>query len=318
MGVKCNSNIVEDLFNKLTIDIDVTNVPGYINHYYVQSEDDYMKRKINRHRDDIAEYRTIETDIFTKCNNITNMNILKYSSIIEKLMEIKSFGFIIIRNVNCSETNKLWIKCYESIRRFYNNKIIIIDDNSNMEYVTNYNTINTIIIKSEFPKRGEFLPYYYYLKNNLFKRAVVLHDSMEIVKYYDYDNITKYKNYTRLFLFGNASYSHDIEYFKDMCDMIKNGNLVYKYHLNNIKTLIGCFGVCYVIDWKFLNIIENKYNISNLIKFIDTRPKRKTLERFLSCLFEYERQKSFITCNDIFGNIHHNKNEYINKTYHGR
>ena len=27
---------------------------------------------------------------------------------------------------------------------------------------------------------------------------------MEIVKYYDYDNITKYKNYTRLFLFGNA------------------------------------------------------------------------------------------------------------------
>ena len=62
-----------------------------------------------------------------------------------------------------------------------------------------------------------------------------------------------------------------------MCDMIKNGNLVYKYHLNNIKTLIGCFGICYVIDWKFLNIIENKYNISNLIKLIDTRPKRMTL-----------------------------------------
>jgi hypothetical protein len=77
-------------------------------------------------------------------------------------------------------------------------------------------------IKSEFPKRGEFLPYYYYYKHNFFNRAIVLHDSMEIVQYYDYNNIkntitnnSKYKNYTRLFSFGNSAYNIDINYFKD-------------------------------------------------------------------------------------------------------
>ena len=47
-----------------------------------------------------------------------------------------TIGFIILRHVNNKETSIYWKKCYESIRRFYKeNQIMIIDDNSNYEYI---------------------------------------------------------------------------------------------------------------------------------------------------------------------------------------
>jgi hypothetical protein len=278
-----------------------------------------MKRKINRNRDDIAAARSFDNEIFNEYNNITNTNILNYSSIIYNIIDTEStFGFILLRYVNSHETNKAWIECYNSIRQFYNNKIIIIDDNSNKDFLTDHSLINTIVINSEFHKRGEFLPYYYYIKNNYFSRAVVIHDSMKIKKYYDFMNIPNYKNYTRLFSFPNNSYIQDIEYFKDMTKLIKHGDKLYSFHTKNIKSMIGCFGVCYVIDYEFINDVEKKYNITNLINFIDTRKKRMTLERFLSCLFEFIRGKSFITPVHLFGSIFTNKNEYVEKTFYGR
>ena len=210
------------------------------------------------------------------------------------------------------------ISLYNSIRKYYNNKIVIIDDNSDLKFLTSIDMINTSIINSEHSRRGELLPYYYYITSKFFSRAVILHDSMEIVKYYDFMNIPNYKNYTRLFSFSNAAYMIDIEYFKEMSNYIKDGGNLYKYHVNNIKNLVGCFGVCYVIDYDFLQHIQYKYNITNLIKFVDSRKKRMTLERFLSCLFEYDKGKSFITRIDIFGDIHKNTGANIKKYYYGR
>ncbi len=315
------TNDMDKLFGELYIE-DIKNVPAYINHYYVQSKEDYLLRKINRGRDDNNEKRQMEKNIFEKYNDIDNTNLEKYSNnILHVLNDIKTFGFIILRCVNSEETNKSWIRCYKSIRKFYNNKIIIIDDNSDQKYITNIEYYNTTIINSEFPRRGELLPYYYYIKNHFFTRAVVIHDSMEIIKYFDFMNINlqnKFNNYSRLFSFDNNCYQIDIEFFKEMTTYIKNGHALYKYHLANKTKLIGCFGVCFVIDYNFLQDIENKYNISNLVNFVDNRKKRMNLERFLSCLFEYDRGKSFITPNDIFGNIHKNNNSYIKKYFYGR
>ena len=325
MNNKCSRKNLDginfnELVNELYIDSDINIVPGYINHYYIQGSDDYINRKVNRLRDDISAAREYDENILKMYNNINNNNIINYSkNIINMIEDIKTFGFIIIRYVNSPQTNQLWINCYNSIRRFYNNMIIIIDDNSNPEFLTEYNTINTKIIKSEFPRRGEFLPYYYFIKNKFFFRAIVLHDSMILNKYYDFNNINiKYKNYTRLFSFPSSSYNTDIEHFKEMCSFVKNGQQIYKYHTINLKSLIGCFGVCYVIDYDFLITIQKKYNIINLINYIDTRRKRMCLERFLSCLFEYYRGKSFITSKDLFGNILSNNNEYITKHFFGR
>ena len=86
---------------------------------------------------------------------------------------MSTIGFIILRYVNSEITNKYWIMCYNSIRKYYpENKILIIDDNSNKSFITNEKLYKTLIINSEYPQRGELLPYYYYLYNKLFDTAV--------------------------------------------------------------------------------------------------------------------------------------------------
>ena len=299
----------------------INELPCYINHYIVQSKEDYINRKIKRTRDDINQFRENNLDILTHYNTITNNNLLYYMKTIYYMIEICqfTFGFIMIRYVNSISTNEMWKVCYNSIRKFYNNLIVIIDDNSLPEYLTNIETFNCIVVKSEFPKSGELLPYYYYIKTKYFDRAVVIHDSMKINKYYDFNNISNYKNYTRLFSFNNAAYKIDIDFFKEASTYLNHGSILYQYHLNNINHLIGCFGICYVIDYKYIIDIENKYKISNLVNFINTRPKRQTLERFLSCLFEMERSiNKYNTCIDIFGCIFNNNNSIIEKYFFSR
>ena len=93
-------------------------------------------------------------------------------------------GFIILRHVNNNITNEYWKECYKCIKNIYpNNRILIIDDNSDDNYVSDIPLYNSMIIKSEYPKRGEFLPYYYFLKTKFCDTAVILHDSIFIKKY---------------------------------------------------------------------------------------------------------------------------------------
>ena len=82
-----------------------------------------------------------------------------------------TIGFIVLRHVNNELTNKYWIYSYHCIRKFYpENFIIIIDDNSDYKYITDEKLYKTKIINSEFPKRGELLPYYYFLFSS-FKKS---------------------------------------------------------------------------------------------------------------------------------------------------
>ena len=142
---------------------------------------------------------------------------------------------------------------------------------------------------------------------------------MKFNKYYNFTNIPHYKNFTRVFSFGNNAYKIDIDYFKDASNYLRNGSNLYQYHTNNINRLIGCFGVCYVIDYNYLIDIEKKYHISNLVNYIDTRQKRQTLERLLSCLFEMDRSTNrFDTRTDILGSIFGNNNSIIEKHFFGR
>ena len=93
---------------------------------------------------------------------------------------MNSFGFIITRHINSEITNFYWNQSLKLLRTFYpETKIVIIDDNSNEQYIKSFfNYENIEIIKSEFPGRGELLPYYYFIKNKFFENAVILHDSI--------------------------------------------------------------------------------------------------------------------------------------------
>ena len=104
---------------------------------------------------------------------------------------MNSFGFIITRHVNSELTNRYWNQCVKLIRTHYPfRKIIVIDDNSNYNFVkADHDYKNTEIIQSEYPQRGELLPYIYFLRHQWFNNAIILHDSVFIHKRISFEKI---------------------------------------------------------------------------------------------------------------------------------
>ena len=104
-----------------------------------------------------------------------------------------TYGFIITRHVNSNKTNLYWNECVKRIRQFYPKKeIIVIDDNSNEEFVKDFNNLDNIrFIKSEFNGAGELLPYYYLHKHKFFPAAVIIHDSVFFQKKINFDLLSK-------------------------------------------------------------------------------------------------------------------------------
>ena len=199
-----------------------------------------------------------------------------------------NWGFIILRHVSNNNHDKLWIENYYSIRKLYKNKkIIIIDDNSNYNYVSKINLHNTIIIDSEYKKRGELLPYYYYLKYKWFDCAVIIHDSCFINKKLNIE----IEDYISLMHF--VKHSHDNIYNETrIIKSLNNYNGLLEFY--NKKEWNGCFGGMSIITYSYLNYINEKHNLKNLINHIKNRDDRKSFERVLACILDYNNKDSSI------------------------
>ena len=159
-----------------------------------------------------------------------------------------SFGFIITRHVNSKNTNKYWNHTVKILRTLYpNTKIIIIDDNSNKAFVkAHFNYKNVEIIKSEFPGRGELLPYYYYIKNKFFENAIILHDSVFFHKRINFNAL----NGTKVLpLWHFNSDKENIINSQRITKTLINPYILDEKLKNDIKigmpeeTWYGCFGV---------------------------------------------------------------------------
>ena len=220
---------------------------------------------------------------------------------------MSDIGFIILRHVNSEYTNQYWIHCYDCIRKYYReNKILIIDDDSNYDYITEKKLYNTTIIQSEYKKRGELLAYYYYLKNHIFDTAVILHDSVFINKYIDF-SVNKYKLIW--------DFEHHWDQIEDETKMIQvfNDEELLEFYENK-KLWDGCFGGLCIITHQYLTEINNKYDITKLLDCVLTRYNRCSFERVISCLLQKNEKKT-----TLLGNIHayckwgiifENKNDY--------
>lgn len=201
-------------------------------------------------------------------------------------------GFIILRHVTNELTNNYWILCYDNIRKYYpENLIMIIDDNSKSEFITDKKLYKTTIINSKYHGRGELLPYYYYLQNKLFDTAVILHDSAFIYKYIDFSRIEKYKIIWH--------FEHNWDQIEDETKMIKlfNDNELLAFYENK-NLWKGCFGGMSIITHDYLTFINSKYEISKLLDHVLTRFNRMSFERVIACLL----QKNFKN-QSLFGNI---------------
>ena len=222
-------------------------------------------------------------------------------------MQMDNFGFIITRHVNSAKTNKYWNNSIRCIRRFYpNNKIVIIDDNSRTEFLKAENDYTNVeIIQSEFPGRGELLPYYYYLKCKWFEHAVIIHDSIFFHRRINFDKLLGHRvlplwtfeadkeNITNTIRIANALQNNGP--IKQMLDSDFHTQM---FHFNDNKWS-GCFGVQSFINHRFLQSLETKYKISNMIESVNCRKDRCSLERIFGAIFFKECRG----VKSLFGNI---------------
>lgn len=229
-------------------------------------------------------------------------------------------GIIILRHVSKKSHNDLWNLCYKCVRKVYPNiEIVIIDDNSNDECIENdVELTNTRIIKSEYPGKGEILPYYYMYKEKLFDKALILHDSCFIQKYINLNDITKDVTFI---WFAQHCYDEIA---------VNNGRVegmnreMIKY-LNNADKLLDfydtrktdkvdrkwllCFGAMSIIKLEFINRLQEKHNLFNIMKYLTTRHNRMEFERVFGLICCYE-DPSIIKYNEsedeigLNGNIH--------------
>ena len=252
------------------------------------------------------------------------------SSVPDNVKQVNPVGFIILRNIINSITNEYWKECYRCIRRLYpDNRILIIDDNSKNQFVSNELLTNTMIIESEFPKRGEFLPYYYYLRTNFCEKVVILHDSMFIKKYINFNSVVD--DYRILIHFGKE-FINDRESFPSQINMLRALNsdkLTNFYKKKDQNYWSGCFGSMSVITYKYLKQIDDEFHISRLIPVITCRIDRCAFERILGCMLQSKNKTSsllgHLTLNcdwrlnfNTYKNNSYNSNLPIIKIFTGR
>ena len=229
---------------------------------------------------------------------------------------MSSFGFIITRHVNSEKTNRYWNHSVKLLMILYpNNKIVIIDDNSNKDFLkSNFDYKNIQIIESEFKGRGELLPYYYYIKYKFFDNAVIIHDSVFFHKKINFDKLNNV-NVIPLWFFNpdKENINNTIRitnYLKNKIIIepqlsFNNGvigsfnNLLIGLPQNN---WYGCFGVQSYINHRFLLQLQNKYNLTNMISAVSCRADRCCLERIFGCIFYTENPK-ILKQKSLLGNI---------------
>jgi len=226
--------------------------------------------------------------------------------------ETTDFGFIITRHVNSEDTNKLWKMCVTQLRKVYTNeKIIIIDDNSNYDFVTNTDVdlTNCKIIDSEFKKRGELLPYYYFYKNKWFDKAIFIHDSVFINNKIP---ISKIADVKFLWYFNGGEYE-DPDNIERILSVLN-----YKDKLIDIfrdkSRWKGCWGVMSVIKYDFLKKIFEKYDMSRLLDIVNNREDRIAMERIFGIICIHEKEELFDNPS-IFGYYETNKNNRNSYNY---
>lgn len=217
-----------------------------------------------------------------------------------------TLGFIIIRHVNSKITDYYWKECYNCIRKFYDNPIIIIDDSSDKNFLNENIFLKncSIIYDTNYKGCAELLGYYYFYKLKPFDTAVIIHDSIFIQNRIDFQ-LDSYENCKYLWTF-----SHQFDY--EIRDIIEDELKLFPQKEDLIQLLHapqiwnGCFGIMSVIRWSFLNDMNSFYNLFNiLLPKINTRHYRHGIERALAILITYFDKKQ---ANNFFGDIH----KYIN------
>jgi hypothetical protein len=217
---------------------------------------------------------------------------------------MNDFGFIITRHVNSEKTNRYWNHSVKLLRTLYpDKKIIIIDDNSNQNFVkADFDYQNVIIVKSEFPGSGEILPYYYFLERKWADSMIFLHDSMFLNRPFHDDELDHSARFHWHFTSNSADDKRKINLY---LSSLQNNNELLEFYQNSSSRWKGCSGGATIIDYDTTLLLETKYKIFNVLTMVIKRRKdREAFERVLGILAFYEglvNEQTVSNFGDIFG-----------------
>jgi hypothetical protein len=256
-------------------------------------------------------------------STIPNTNIPKQNSVY--VPPGTGFGFIILRHVNNEISSHYWSDCYDHIRHFYPEiPVVIIDDNSSYEFIDSKKEAalyKCLVLRSIFPKRGELLPYYYYIHNHWFDSALVIHDSVFINVFIDFERLSSDlpEGMECKFLWHFDYLYNDRAHESALINRLRNAQQLLTVY-NDSNAWRGCFGVMSIIQRRFLLHLETRYGITDMISHVTSRSWRMALERAFACMVydtiktvsesktksksekhEMDKNKIVISC---LGNIH--------------
>ncbi len=228
-----------------------------------------------------------------------------------------SFGFIIIRHVNNRLSDFYWKECYTCIRKFHEEPIIIIDDNSNKEFlIENLALVHTTVIYDDGHKgAAELLPYYYFHQRHPFDRAIILHDSVFLQQRL----VVSCQTVKYLWTYPHHWDDELYHLIHPMLERLPHSESLMQLFWNK-SAWNGPFGMMTTITWDCIHEINRKYKLwDRLLPFISTRESRMVLERVLGLIFSHYHGTSVDTAMGIIHNYMRwgtTFTEYLNGEFH--
>lgn len=210
-------------------------------------------------------------------------------------------GFVIVRHVNAPIINQYWQIAYQSIRKYYDWPILIVDDNSVPEYLAcEIELVNCTVVEGGHPKVGEFLGYYWFHQLHPFDKAIIIHDSVFINQCVPFENVEECQ-----FLWHFAPYIFDrTEHVQEILKLFPQAADLLRFYIT--MDWVGCFGVMAVITWDFLHTLNNEYNLfATLLPITQDRMSRCDVEQVFAIICHHKTPKlSTNPMHAILGNIH--------------
>lgn len=209
---------------------------------------------------------------------------------------MNSIGFIILRHVTNETSALYWKQCYARIRRFHPEvPILLIDDASNSSFIREEDEEmmqNVRILRSEYPGRGELLPYYYYIHIPFCDKVCILHDSVFLNAPVNFDT----PNYTILWTFEHWYDVPDQE--RSIISCLNNSVELLEFYEKK-EEWKGCFGCMSIVRHSYLKMLDERYDFSRLLEKIKTRSERCLFERVIACILQFHGPHR-----NLFGDIY--------------
>jgi hypothetical protein len=244
------------------------------------SQNEIIMNKLNQEPKKATEPSVNPRQYITK-----KIDVTPSPSAFELRFKDKSYVFVILRHLRTTRDNDLWISSYNSIRKFYTNKIIIIDDNSAINTVDG-KLVNTEVIKSDFNGAGEILPYYYFLKYKWADTMIFLHDSMFLNRPF---RDTELEGSIRFHWHFEKSDIFDSKKISSYISLLTNSSEIQAYVTDVDTKWNGCFGATSICDLERIQYIDQEYKLfSSLVLYIKTRKDRESFERVFGIVLYYE------------------------------